>query len=179
MDWTAFTKILRNDLYSSCGSALSFKERWFRLSLREMPFLSSSGCRNRIFFLRISLRKQSWKFGSWGRAKSRNSVTMLFSLFDSSIMSPVNFAFDLWESGMEPNSSAVLLIIPKGFLISWETPATISPKAAKRSAWFNWFSSSLCSLALSSMILSALWTIKRRAMNIIPIMRIESPNMRY
>ena len=56
-------------------------------------------------------------------------------------------------------------MIPKGFLISWETEAIIAPRLAILSDWCSFSTNFLRSSALFSMIVSPRLTIKSRTTN--------------
>ena len=67
------------------------------------------------------------------------------------------------------SNSAELLMIPSGFLISWETPATISPNVDRCLALANWSLRRIRSKARLSMMPSPRLTTKIKVSSKIPI----------
>jgi len=140
-------------------------------------FSSNWGVRKMIFFSITSFIWQGWRSGILGRAKSRKSVIIWFMRSDSSTIISGIVVFASNFSILFLSNWALLLMIPKGFLISWETPAVISPMADRCSACRSFSSNCIRSSARRSMNFSPCLTTNRKMKNKIPMIARHEPRI--
>ena len=125
-----------------------------------------------MFLSMIFSTRHVFKSGLIGFAKLRKSVMILFNRLDSStIISGIVLAGSNWAIFFFSNS-AELLMIPRGFRISWEMPAVISPREDMCLAWPRASSSSIFSRVRCRLIVLPFFTTKRSAIKRMPITKM-------
>ena len=175
MAWTALKTMLNTTWYICSPSMRIAGRSGSSRRRRSTDFCLNSGSMNRSTRSTTSLSEAGSSRISRGRAKSRNSRTMASSRRVSSMMMLASPSLPGATLPMRlARISAVERTMPSGFLISWETAATILPSVASRCASLSCSSSCSRSSARLAMMRLARTTIRLRMVKRMPMMVSDS-----